>query len=362
MRIGIYAPNLATPAPSGVERCVISLVRALASAESDHEFVLFSDWDPGPTPPRWRRVALPSMGRWARLRFDHSGLARRAREERLDLVHATKSFLPAGLGCPGVVSVYDVIFLRHPGFYPFLWRAYWTRALARSVERAAAISCLSETTERDLHELLPASRGKTQVVPPGVDPGLFRGAAVDGPPCFLCVGNLTRRKNLPVLIEAFARVRKTRPVELVVVGALDYGGNALEGDGVRYLERVPDQDLGRLYRSAIALVYPSQYEGFGLPVLEAMSAGCPVIASSGGALPEAVGEAGLLVPPGSPEDLAGAMERVAADPDLRRRLADQGRARAARFTWERAAERTLELYERAARRPHAERHETLARP
>src|SRR6185295_19658905 len=121
MRIGIYAPNLASPAPSGVERYITELLRALSQKPTSHEFCLISDAAELPLPAGGRRVPLKSMGRFARLRFDHYRLAALAREEKLDLLHCTKSFVPAGLDCPSIASIYDVIFLKRPEFYPFGW-------------------------------------------------------------------------------------------------------------------------------------------------------------------------------------------------------------------------------------------------
>jgi glycosyltransferase involved in cell wall biosynthesis len=363
MRIGIYAPNMTAPPPSGVERYVAELLRALAARDGGHEFVLFTDSADVPASGRWRRVDVPRMGWLGRLRYDHGGLARAARKERLDVLHCTKSTVPAGLACPSVVTVYDVIFLKHREYYPAWWRWYWSRALERTAARADAIVCISETTARDLEEFVPDARRKVHAVPIGVNGSAFR--LPEGPaeerraalgvrgPYFLYAGNITARKNIPVLLDAFEAARAALGAGLVIVGGADYGAREvlgrMNGQGLRYLARVGDEDLAALYGGALALVYPSQYEGFGLPVLEAMACGCPVIASRGGALPEVVGEAGCLVEPGSAADLADALRRLAGDPELRRRLAEKGRARAAEFTWERTAARTLEIYERAAR-------------
>jgi len=363
MRIGIYAPNLRTSAPTGVERVTEELVRALAALGTDHEFVLFSDAADLAAGPRWRHVPVPSMGWLRRLRYDHRRLSRAAAEERLDLLHCTKSFVPDGLRCPAVVTVYDVIFLKHPEFYPWWWRGYWRRALERSVERARTVVCISETTARDLENEMPAARGKTVAVPCGVDARRFAApgrAPVEGP-YYLWVGTVTARKNLDGLLDALESLDAAAP-PLVVAGGVDpHAGDArrLEAAAaagkVRFLRRVGDDELAALYAGATALVYPSLYEGFGLPVLEAMAAGCPVICSRAGALPEAAGDAGLLVEPGDAASLAEAMRRLASDPALRRELSERGRARAAGFSWARTAERTLEVYERIGR------HEAAAR-
>jgi glycosyltransferase involved in cell wall biosynthesis len=265
-----------------------------------------------------------------------------------------------------VASVYDVIFLKRPECYPLGWRLYWNRALRSSVERASAVVAMSEATARDLESLLPAARGKVHAVRTGVNAAAFAPPREEAdrlrqqcgvrPPYLLCVGNITRRKNIPVLLDAFESVRGKIGATLVLAGALEFGGGeVLERvrrgiDGVAYLGRVPDATLAALYEGALAFVYPSQDEGFGLPVLEAMASRVPVVTTTGGALPEAVGDAGLLVAPGSVPELAEAMTRVARDAALREALVAKGLARVAEHSWKRTAEQTLELYEKAAAR------------
>lgn len=366
MRIGIYAPNMATPAPSGVERYVSELLRALAARAPVHEIAVITDSPDLPVPGGGRRVSVPSMGRASRLWFDHCRLARVARDEKLDLLHCPKSFVPAGLDCPSVATVHDVIFLKNRSQYPLLWRAYWTRALRGSLDRATAVLAVSEAAAKDVESLIPGTRGKVHAVRSGVNANSFslpqeegrrvrEGRHLEGP-YFLFVGNLTRRKNVPVLLDAYASVRERTGAGLVLAGAPEYGGGEVldrldRGEpGVSYFGRVTDRELAALYQGALAFVYPSQDEGFGLPVLEAMASRVPVITTTGGALPEATGDAGLLVPPGSVADLAQAMARLADDAALRADLVARGLARVAQFTWERTADETLRLYEKAAAR------------
>jgi glycosyltransferase involved in cell wall biosynthesis len=366
MRIGIYAPNLATPAPSGVERYITELLRALSQTSTSHEFLLISDAPDLPLPPGGRRVPLKSMGHLSRLRFDHCRLAGLARDERLDVLHCTKSFVPKGLGCASLASIYDVIFLKRPEYYPLGWRLYWTRALRASVSRASAVIAMSDATARDLEALLPEARGKVHAVRTGVNASSFSLSKAEAerlrekrgirPPYLLYVGNITRRKNVPVLLDAYAAARDAIGARLVLAGALEFGGGeVLERmrrgvEGATYLGRVSDEELAALYQGALAFVYPSQDEGFGLPVLEAMASRVPVITTTGGALPEAVGDAGLLVRPGSVPELAEAMARMAGDARLRESFVARGLARVAEHSWSRTAQQTLDLYEKTAAR------------
>jgi glycosyltransferase involved in cell wall biosynthesis len=366
MRIGIYAPNMATPAPSGVERYITELVRAIARLSPSHEIALLTDSTDLPVPPGGRRVAIPSMGKLARLKFDHCRLADLAREERLDVLHCTKSFVPAGLACASVATIYDVIFLKKPECYPLGFRLYWNRALPASMERASAVIAMSAATAKDLESLLPAAQGKVHAVRTGVNPSAFAPTPAEAErlrdkravrsPYFLCVGNITRRKNVPVLLDAFESVRRQVRATLVLAGALEFGGGeVLErvrrgAEGVTYLGRVADDELAALYQGALAFVYPSQDEGFGLPVLEAMASRVPVITTTGGALPEAAGDAALLVTPGSVGELAEALKRMAGDAALRAALVEKGLARVLEHTWGRTAAQTVEIYEKAAAR------------
>lgn len=362
MRVGLYAPNLASGTPSGVERYVRGLISGLRECGAPEDFVVFTDAEDLPESPRWRRVPLPPMGRLRRLAWDHRALAHAARDERLDVLHCPKSGVPARLPCPAVVTIHDLLFLREPARYGWLWRQYWSRTVARAVERAAVVLCDSEATRRDVERFFPATAAKARVVPPGVDASRFAGedglpdGLEPGRPYFFFVGNLTRRKNIPVLLEAHARLDGRSDAALVLAGAPDFGAgeliHAIHAAGekrlVRWLGPVDDRQLAALYRHALALVYPSEFEGFGLPLLEAMASGCPVVSSTGGALPEAAGDAALLVPPNDAAALADAMLRVAGDPALREDLVRRGRVRAGELTWRRTAERVLAAYRGAA--------------
>jgi glycosyltransferase involved in cell wall biosynthesis len=234
-----------------------------------------------------------------------------------------------------------------------------------SLRRAARVIAVSEFTRADIIDLYGLDPGKVVAIPNGVD-GRFRPLAeakmrvqerfAINRPYMLCVGALQARKNVPLAIEAYSRVMgRGTDCELVVAGG-DRGGRLDVLDAilrarltgrVHLLGHVEDAEMPALYSGAKALLFPSLYEGFGLPALEAMAAGTPVIASNTTGLAEVVGDAGLTVDPRSAEELADAMGRILADAALRERLVAAGLARAREFTWARAAAVTAGVYREA---------------
>jgi glycosyltransferase involved in cell wall biosynthesis len=285
-----------------------------------------------------------------------------------DLSHSLAFVSPLASSIPCVVTVYDLGFVLFPEYFRPLNRIYLTWGTRMSARRASRIIALSESTKRDLVRLLRLTPDKIDVIPPGVEPEFFTngdGNAVERfrhaknlPDHFvLFVGTREPRKNIPTLIRAFAhaKARKQLPHQLVIVGGRGWKdeaiARAIEENGVRRDVMlpgfVPAEELPYWYRAADAFVYPSQYEGFGIPPLEAMAAGTPVIAGNLSSLPEAVGDAALLVEPRDETALEEALVEVIADQRLREDLRAKGVDRARQFTWERAAQATAATYRRA---------------
>jgi glycosyltransferase involved in cell wall biosynthesis len=257
--------------------------------------------------------------------------------------------LPRGYSGPAVVTIQDLSFERDATVMGVRDRLIFRRVVPRAARAAARILTLSELTKRDLVELYGVSEEKIVVTPPGVDPVFTpNGPSPDGEPYALFVSALQPRKDPVAAIEALALLGDDAP-RLVVVGP-DKGGRA---DAERAVQRaglnnrvefrghVSLDELAGLYRGAACLVHPSRYEGFGLTILEAMASGTPVVTTTAGALPEAAGDAAILVAERNPVELAGGIERALAD---RERLSAAGLARAARFTWAETARRTLAVY------------------
>jgi glycosyltransferase involved in cell wall biosynthesis len=264
------------------------------------------------------------------------------------LVHFQHA-LPLRAPAPAVITVHDLSFERDPSLMRPRDRFIFRTTVPRSARRADRVLAVSEVTRRDLIELYGIPEEKIVVIPNGVDSGFTPdGPTAGGEPYVLFVGALQPRKDAGLAIEALALVGDGAP-RLVLVGP-DKGGRAdVEqtarrvglGGRVELRGHVPEDELASLYRGAACLVFPSRYEGFGLPVLEAMASGTPVVATAAGALPEVAGDAAILVEERSPVALAGGIERAIADRD---RLRAAGLERVKRYSWAETARRTLETY------------------
>ncbi len=274
-----------------------------------------------------------------------AALPERARRDGVDVLHCPTFRAPVRSSVPLVVTFHDVAVLRHPGTFNRWARAYSALALPRVARAAAAIVAVSEFTKGELVELLDVPPERVRVIPNGVGPQF----APEGPATrgefVLAVSTLEPRKNLARLLEGFRHARLDG-CELLVVGARGWGGVRVGGDRVRWLGEVGDEELARLYRGARCVAYPSLYEGFGLPVLEAMACGAAVMTSRAPALLEVAGGATVAVDALDPEAIAAGLEEAVA---RREELARAGIERAARFTWSGAARATLEVYRAVAR-------------
>jgi glycosyltransferase involved in cell wall biosynthesis len=262
------------------------------------------------------------------------------RERESELLHCPTYRGPLRSKRPLVVTVHDLAVLRHPMTFNRWTRTYSPRVVPRVLQTARLVIAVSDFTRRELVELLQVPEDKIRVVPNAVEEEFTReGPAADGE-YVLAVGTLEPRKNLDRLVEAVRRAN----VELRVVGPRGWGGVEVGGNGVRWLGEVTDTELARLYRGALCVAYPSLYEGFGIPVLEAMACGVPVVTTRGTAMEEVADGAAVLVDARDPGEIAAGIERAAADRD---RLVAQGLERARAFRWEAVAESTVGVYREA---------------
>ncbi len=258
-----------------------------------------------------------------------------------DVLHCTTYRGPVRARLPLVVTVHDLAVFRRPEAFPAWTRAYSRRVVPRVLRAADVVLAVSEFTASELEAVLGISRDKVRVVPNAVDAVFASGGAEADGEYVLAVGTLEPRKNLARVIDAAARAGH----RLHVVGARGWGGVEAAGSHVTWLGEVTDEELARQYRGALCLAYPSLYEGFGIPVLEAMSCGTPVVTSAGGATEEVAGGAAVLVDPADTGAIAAAIdEAIGRRDDLRR----AGLERAADFSWDTSARLTVEAYREAA--------------
>jgi glycosyltransferase involved in cell wall biosynthesis len=264
-----------------------------------------------------------------------------ALDGKTDVLHCTTYYGPIRPRVPTVVTVHDLAVLRHPEAFPRWTRTYAPLLIPRVLRAAHGVIAVSEFTATEVELLLRVPREKIHVVPNAVDETF----SPDGPRAdgdyVLAVGTLEPRKNLARAIEAAAQTG----VDLRVVGAPGWGGVEARGANVTWLGAVDDDELARQYRGALCVVYPSVYEGFGLPVLEAMACGAAVVTSSGGATAEVAGDAAVLVDPLDVGAIAAGIETAIAG---REALRPRGIERARGFSWDEAARLTQAVYEAAA--------------
>ncbi|MCR4405362.1 MAG: glycosyltransferase family 4 protein [Anaerolineae bacterium] len=375
MRIGVdYTSAICQGA--GIGRLTRCIFHALAEVDQENEYRLFvatgrnHPSTPPPfqpsTPPTFHLKTIPLSDRglnivWHRLRLP---LPVELITGAVDVFHSPDFTLPPVWRARTVLTVHDLSFLRVPQCFTNALRRYLEQVVPRSVSRADHVIADSESTKRDLAELLGTPADKVTVIYSGVEPRFrpitdrARLEAVrrryNLPERFiLSVGTLQPRKNFGVLIEAFSRLKVgTGSCKLVIVGGKGWlyedifarvEGLGLQGE-VSFPSFVADEDLPAIYNLAEVFALPSLYEGFGLPPLEAMACGTPVVTSNTSSLPEVVGDAGLMVEPMDVDGLARAMARLLEDGDLRREMAQRGLARAREFTWERAARQLLAVY------------------
>jgi glycosyltransferase involved in cell wall biosynthesis len=373
VRIGIEGKVL-TRQIGGIGRCAINLLTSLVSVASqewpDLEFVIFSSPQTDLTLVKNLNVKACHILQHVRSSILRAcfGLPVGAFLERIDIFHGLdESGVP--FYCKRgkyVVTIHDVMPLMFPGAFPFKHRLVSRFALSRVCRQADVVIVPSCASKVALLRYVPVDEGRVIVTPWGCEARFhpMRDAASDdlvrrryGLPdrYLLFVGTLEPRKEVMTLLRAYAQVCAARPAldaKLVIAGGHGWGSNDVRAlceslqltDRVIFTGFVEEDDLPDLYRGALLFIYPSSYEGFGLPILEAMACGVPVITSNVASMPEVAGQAAILVEPRQPDALATAMAAVLNDPQLRDTMRHMGLERVGQFSWERTARQMLDIY------------------
>jgi glycosyltransferase involved in cell wall biosynthesis len=374
VRVGIIAYAFERPAPPSFASYTLELARAITACDGDIEITLLAtSRDAVPhLPPGFRAYVLPGC-KWlpGLMVLGNVAAAAAVRACRLDLVHDPTGVSPFFLrrrsgGWVAVGTVHDLVSFVYPETHTVLTNFMHRVWLPRALGRATAVVTVSQHSKKDIVRYLGLDAARIEVIPCGVG-AQFSPLAEAGEgerlaarygirqPYILYLGAVTARKNLTGLLQAFARLRVSLPQYTMVVAGAPAWKAAPVHDTVKRLEMAPhvlltgyvsDGDVPALYRQADLFAFPSLYEGFGRPPLEAMACGTPVVTSNSSSLPEVAADAALLVDPQDPGAIAAAMATALTDADLRRDLVHRGLARARRFTWEQAGREVAALYRR----------------
>lgn len=366
MRVGIDTrPLFFTTA--GIARYTRDLATAVLKRHED--CVLLGPKDPASIQPpvdapgdAWRVIRFPLRNRALETVWQEVLLPRAARRLGLDLIHHPRFDVPYRRAVPSVVTVHDIAFQLRDDILPPERRAEFVAATVRGTRRADAVITVSEQTRSDLLDWLDLDPARVHAVHNGVSAAYSVGDreqardrvrdALDlAGPYFLFLGTIEPRKNLVNLIEAYGRLPAGSPT-LVLGGARGWMSDPIYDAAqaspatarIRFLDFVPEAILADLYRAAEAFVLPSHYEGFGIPALEAMACGTPVVVSDVSSLPEVCGECAVYVQPDDPDSIADGLTRAVEDAETAARLRRDGSERAAAFTWDETARRTLDVY------------------
>jgi glycosyltransferase involved in cell wall biosynthesis len=351
----------------GIGTYVRNVVRYLARLDGDTEYVLLCQAEDSAAlselGPNFRIVTERSPSYSVREQF---GVPLSLRREKVDLFHAPHYVLPPLTPCRSIVTIHDCIHLMFPQYLPNrLAYAYARTFLWTATRQAERVLTVSEASRRDLLRLLGVPAEKICVIPNAIDERFWvpppeeevvrvRERYQLNDPFVLYTGNIKPHKNIERLIEAFYRLRRGGPdnLRLLIIGDEISKYPTLRRavhrhmlhKHVRFLGFVPDGTLAVLYRLAAVFAFPSLYEGFGLPPLEAMASGTPVVTSNVSSLPEVVGDAAVLIDPYDPDAIAAGIRRVLEDEGLREDLRERGYRRAREFSWERSVARIREIY------------------
>jgi glycosyltransferase involved in cell wall biosynthesis len=365
MIIGIEAERANTPNPAGPERYAAELIRHLAKLDSENQYILYFRTQPQDwflhLPKNFKIKIIPFPKYWTQIRISWEMLVHPVDvllilAATLPLIHAKKS----------VVTIHDIAYELFDGIYTGFMQHYQKFSSRFASRYAVKLLTVSQATKNDLVKIYHTDPDKITVTPLGLADGFGPKTYEQAQPVLdkydliyqkyvLFVGTIQPRKNIPKLVEAFQKIKKENHVEekLVIAGGRGWLWEpilkkvktaGLDGS-VKYLDYINNEDLPYLIAGAKLLTLPATYEGFGIPPLEAMASGVPVVVSNLSSLPEVVGEAGRLVDPASIDSIADGLLEVLTDKNLRDGMIAKGLERAKQFSWESTARKTLEVFE-----------------
>ncbi|MDQ6664671.1 MAG: glycosyltransferase family 4 protein [Acidobacteriota bacterium] len=365
MTVGVNALYMIPGGVGGTEIYLRSLLTALAGIDRENRYLVFTNAETGadliPRQDNFRQVRqrVRARVRPARILWEQTFLPIAAARHGIDVLFNPGFTSPVVCPCPTVTVFHDLQHKRHPEHFRWFELPFWRMLLFAAVRRSTKLIAVSEATKSDLMRYYNVPSGHVRVIGHSADPKMFGLAKLDRaqPPYLLAVSTLHPHKNLDRLLRAFAEFRLLRPdFRLVVAGLRGFDTRHLESlrtslgldDAVRFTGWIPREELYSLFAHARAFIYPSTFEGFGMPVIEALAAGLPTACSNIEPLATLAGDAALLFDPNSVPPIRDGITRIASDDSLRRRLAAAGPLRAAAYTWENAARFTLETLREAS--------------
>jgi glycosyltransferase involved in cell wall biosynthesis len=355
IRIGVNALYLIPGGVGGTEIYLRELLSALAELDQVNEYLVFtnletqSDLVPKQANFHWKPQAVHARFRPARILWEQIVLPVEAARYRLDVLFNPGFTAPVFAPCRQVTVFHDLQHKRHPEYFRWFDLPFWRFLLWAAAHRSDRLIAVSEATRSDLLRFYRIPRESVAVISHGVEPAFSRLDRSHTESYLLCVSTLHPHKNLPRLIRAYGRTK--RDFRLILAGLRGFHAEEIERqidemglrESVQITGWVPRDELYSLYARARAFVYPSMFEGFGMPVLEAMAAGIPVACSDIPPLREVAADAALFFDPLNEDGITAAIERLMNDESLQERLAQAGRERARGFTWQRSAEQTLQV-------------------
>jgi glycosyltransferase involved in cell wall biosynthesis len=352
-RIGVNALYLIPGGVGGTEIYLRRLLGALGEIDRENEYFVFANLEtaadliPRQSNFHWKQQAVAARFRPARILWEQTVLPMEAARYRLDVLFNPGFTAPILAPCPSVTVFHDLQHKRHPEYFRWFDLPFWNFLLWAAAHRSRRLIAVSEATAADLTRYYGVPASRIRVMLHGVGEEFFALNRTDTEPLVLCVSTLHPHKNLERLIRAYGR--RKREWRLIIAGMRGFFATELDAliaelkleDSVQLTGWIPREELLGLFARAHAFIYPSTFEGFGMPVLEAMAAGIPVACSNIPPLVEVAGETALFFNPLDEQAISESLDRIADDAELRVKLEQAGPMRARTFTWERAARQTL---------------------